>query len=99
MLTLLGANVENASYGHNFHFELTIRRHNLRRANSNRKGGGTSSHVFEADWDRLKDTQSLLQLALPRTIHVHAEANFSDVSPSTAPCGICRQVYIPARMV
>jgi cytidine deaminase len=58
-----------------------------------------SSYVLEADGDRLKDTQSLLQLALPRTIHVHTEANFSDVSPAAAPCGICRQVYIPATMV
>ena len=63
----VGANVENASYGHNLHFELTFRRYHLRRANSNRKGRGTETFMFSGLTDRLKVTRSSLQLALPRT--------------------------------
>ena len=44
----IGANVENASYGHNFHFELIFRWHHLCGEDSSREGSGIIPQDFEA---------------------------------------------------
>jgi hypothetical protein len=72
-----------------FFSEANVRRNDMCREDGNCESCGTLPHGL-TDF-RLRDISSLKQLALQR-IALYRLPNYSDVSPSAAPCGICRQV-------